>query len=60
MEMSSAIVSHAQMLRLGVDSQLYMIEGGWHGAFVLAGQNSPEGKAAVAYIARWFDKHLAH
>ena len=28
MEMSSAIVSHAQMLRLGVDSQLYMIEGG--------------------------------
>ena len=60
MEMSSAIVSHAQMLRLGVDSQLYMIEGGWHGSFVLAGQNSPEGKAAVTYIARWFDQHLAH
>jgi monoterpene epsilon-lactone hydrolase len=59
MEMSSAVTSHAQFLRLGVDSQLYVMEAGWHGAFVIDGQATPEGKATIAYIAHWFDQKLA-
>lgn len=60
MEMSAAVTSHAQFLRLGVDSQLYVMEAGWHGAFVINGQATPEGKATNAYTARWFDQKLAH
>lgn len=59
MELSGAAVSHANFLQLGVDSQLYLMEAGWHGAFVISGQAAPEGKAANAYIARWFDQKLA-
>jgi acetyl esterase/lipase len=59
MEMSRAVVSHAQLLRLGVDSQLYVMEAAWHCSFVAGAHGTPEAKATNAYIARWFDEHLA-
>jgi acetyl esterase/lipase len=59
MDMSRAVTSHAQFLRLGVDSQLYVMEAAWHCAFVAGAHETPEGKATNAYIARWFDEHLA-
>ena len=56
-EMSSAILSHAALLKAGVDSQLYLIEGGWHG-FFMGNQQIPEARDAVTYIVKWFDAHL--
>lgn len=56
-EMSSAILSHAALLKAGVESQLYLIEGGWHG-FFMGNQQIPEARDAVAYIVKWFDAHL--
>src|SRR5262249_8133318 len=41
-ELSRAVTSHAQFLRLGVDSQLYVIEAGWHCAFVAGAHGTPE------------------
>lgn len=59
-DMSPAIVSHAKFLKLGVDSQLYIMEGGVHGAFSTdAAVDTPEGRDTWAYIARWFDEKLA-
>lgn len=57
-EMSATLVAHARFLQLGVQSQLYVLEGGWHGAFYDA-VDTPEGYAANAYSARWFLQHLA-
>jgi hypothetical protein len=36
LDLSPAIVADAQFLKLGVDSYLYLMEGGWHGASVFA------------------------
>lgn len=55
-EMSHVVVAHARLLRLGVESSLYIMEGAWHGAVLTA--DTPEGRAANAYIAHWFDRHL--
>jgi acetyl esterase/lipase len=57
-EMSPVIVAHAKFLRLGVKSSLYLMEGGWHAA-PLGAQGTPEGDAALSYIARWFTENLA-
>jgi len=57
-DMSPAIVAHARFLKLGVDSSLYLIEGGWHGAHVSA-VDTPEQHDASTYIAHWFDQKLA-
>jgi acetyl esterase/lipase len=57
-DMSPAIVAHARFLKLGVDSSLYLIEGGWHGAHVSA-VDTPEQHDAAAYIAHWFDQKVA-
>lgn len=56
--MSGAVVAHARLLRLNVDSSLYIVEGGTHCAYLEA-VGTPEAHAAHAYVARWFDKHLA-
>jgi epsilon-lactone hydrolase len=58
-DMSPSISSHAHLLKLGVDSSLYLIEGGWHGANSGRTEDSPEEHDANAYIARWFAQHLA-
>lgn len=56
--MSTSIVSHAQLLRLGVDGSLYIMECAPHGAHVLAA-GTPEAHDAQAYVARWFGERLA-
>jgi len=58
-EMSPAIVAHAKFLKLGVDSQLYLEEGGVHGAFSGGGEHmTSEARDVWNYIARWFDQKL--
>lgn len=56
-EMSGAIFGHASLLKQGVASELYMIEGGWHTSYSTAPE-TPESQDAMRYIARWFDKQL--
>jgi len=57
LDMSAAVTSHARLLKLGVDSQLYLMEGGWH-ASSFGTRGSPEEHDVNVYIARWFEKHL--
>jgi monoterpene epsilon-lactone hydrolase len=57
-DMSPAVYAHARFLKLGVDSYLYVIEGGWHGAAVAFTEGTPEAHDAKAYIAAWFEQHL--
>jgi acetyl esterase/lipase len=56
--LSPVIVAHAKFLKLGVDSSLYVMEGATHAAHVMA-VNTPEAHDANAYIAHWFNQHLA-
>lgn len=56
--MSLAVVGHGRLLKLGVDSSLYLMEGATHCAHVFAA-GTPEANDASAYIARWFGEHLA-
>jgi acetyl esterase/lipase len=55
---SEVFAAHARMLKLGVDSSLYVMEGAPHAAYVVAPQ-TPEAHDANAYIARWFERHLS-
>jgi monoterpene epsilon-lactone hydrolase len=55
---SLAIASHARLLKLGVDSSLYVMEGATHAAHIMA-VGTPEARDANAYIAHWFNQHLA-
>jgi epsilon-lactone hydrolase len=55
--MSPAVAAHARLLKLGVDSSIYVMEGAWHGAHVFA-VGTPEAHDAQANIARWFLEHL--
>jgi acetyl esterase/lipase len=57
-DLSPAVVAHARFLKLGVDSSLYVMEGGWHGAYLSTG-GSPEEHDVNVYIAQWFKRHLA-
>lgn len=57
-EMSATVVAHARFLKLGVDSSLYVIEGAWHAAHLMA-IGTIEAHDANVYIAHWFDQHLA-
>jgi epsilon-lactone hydrolase len=56
-EMSGAITGHADLLKAGVKSELYMIEGGWHSSYSTAPE-TPESQDAMRYIASWFDQRL--
>jgi acetyl esterase/lipase len=58
LDMSAAITSHARLLKLGVDSSLYVMEGGWHAASY-GTRGSPEEVDVNTYIGRWFDQHLS-
>lgn len=55
---SPVLTTHARLLKLGVDSSLYVMEGAPHAAHVLA-VGTPEAHEANAYIAKWFDQHLS-
>lgn len=56
-EMSGVVVGHASLLKRGVRSELYMIEGGWHQSYSTAPE-TPESQDAMRYIANWFDHRL--
>ncbi len=56
-DLSPSCASHARLSRLGVDTALYVVEGGWHGASLL--KDVPESRDANRYIARWFDRKLS-
>jgi epsilon-lactone hydrolase len=54
--LSSVIVTHAQLSRLGVDAELHVWEGLGH-AF-LFDPSLPESREAYSTIVRFFDRHL--
>lgn len=55
--MSSVVFTHARLLRLGVKSHLYIMEGCGHGAHVYA-LGTPEAHDAQSHIAHWFRQNL--
>lgn len=57
-EMSAAIHAHSQMVRLGVEADLHVWEGLFHGFFYNA--DVPESREAYAVMVRFFDRHLGH
>jgi epsilon-lactone hydrolase len=56
-EVSGVVTAHAAMLKRGVPSELYLIEGGWHQSYSTAPE-TPESQDAMRYIARFFDTRL--
>lgn len=55
--MSGALITHEALVRLGVEADLHVWEGLFHGFFY--DPDVPESKDAYAVIDRFFDKHLA-
>jgi acetyl esterase/lipase len=55
-EMSGAVYTHTQMVRLGVDAELHVWEGMFHGFFY--NPDVPESREAYAVIVKFFDRHL--
>jgi acetyl esterase/lipase len=56
-EYSSAVHTHSQLVRLGVDADLHVWEGLFHGFFYNA--DVPESREAYDVMLRFFDRHLA-
>ena len=55
-EMSSAVHTHAQLVKLGVDADLHVWEGLFHGFFY--NSDVPESREAYDVRVKFFDKHL--
>ena len=55
-ELSSALYTHEQMVKLGVEAELHVWEGLFHGFFYNA--DVPESKDALNVIIKFFDRHL--
>jgi monoterpene epsilon-lactone hydrolase len=55
-EMSSALYTHSQLVKLGVDADLHVWEGMFHGFFY--NPDVPESREAYDVIIKFFDKHL--
>lgn len=56
-EMSSAVYTHSQLVKAGVDAELHVWEGLFHGFFYNA--DVPESKDCFNVILKFFDIHLA-
>jgi epsilon-lactone hydrolase len=56
-EMSSAVYTHSQLVKLGVDAELHVWEGLFHGFFY--NPDVPESRDAYDVIVKFFDRHLA-
>lgn len=56
MELSSAVYTHNQLVKLGVDAELHVWEGGWHAFFYDV--EIPESKEVFGVIVNFFDRHL--
>ncbi len=55
-ELSSALYTHEQLVKLGVDAELHVWEGLFHGFFYNA--DVPESKDAFKVMIKFFDRHL--
>ena len=55
-ELSSALYTHEQLVRLGVETDLHVWEGLFHGFFYNV--DVPESKDALNVIVKFFDRHL--
>lgn len=55
-ELSSALYTHEQLVKLGVEAELHVWEGLFHGFFYNA--DVPESKDALNVIIKFFDRHL--
>jgi len=55
-EMSSALYTHSQLVKLGVDADLHVWEGLFHGFFY--NPDVPESREAYDVIVKFFDKRL--
>jgi monoterpene epsilon-lactone hydrolase len=55
-EMSSALYTHQQLVKLGVNAELHVWEGLFHGFFYNA--DVPESKDAFNVIVKFFDRYL--
>ena len=56
-EMSAAVYTHTQLVKAGVDAELHVWEGLFHGFFY--NSDVPESKDAFNVIVKFFDRHLA-
>lgn len=57
--LSSAVYTHTQLTKLGVDAELHVWEGLRHGFFT-SEPDLPESKEVWNVVASFFDKHLGH
>ncbi|CAL1692151.1 Acetyl esterase [Brevundimonas subvibrioides] len=55
-ELSSSVYTHTQLVRLGVEADLHVWEGLFHGFFYNA--DVPESRQAYDVMLRFFDRHL--
>lgn len=55
-EMSSAVYTHAQLVKAGVDAELHVWDGMFHGFFY--DPDVPESREAYDVMVRFFDRHL--
>jgi epsilon-lactone hydrolase len=55
-ELSAALYTHQQLVKAGVDTELHVWEGLFHGFFYNA--EVPESKDALNVIVKFFDRHL--
>ena len=55
-ELSAALYTHEQLVKAGVDAELHVWEGLFHGFFYNA--DVPESKDALNVIVKFFDRHL--
>jgi len=55
-ELSAALYTHEQLVKAGVDTELHVWEGLFHGFFYNA--EIPESKDALNVIIKFFDRHL--
>lgn len=57
-EMSGAIYTHNQLVKRGVDAELHVWDGLFHGFFY--NPDVPESRDCYDVIVKFFDRHLAH
>jgi len=55
-ELSSALYTHEQLVKVGVEAELHVWEGLFHGFFYNA--DVPESKDALTVMIKFFDRHL--
>jgi epsilon-lactone hydrolase len=55
-DLSTAANTHRELVKAGVDAELHVWDGMWHGFIDEA--NLPEAQEATAVIVKFFDKHL--